>query len=196
MYRDTGCFDETYKQRGKELDDLFSKKLDELSKIKNNYEQKAIDNGEITKEEAEELRKRVDNSREKITDYNKQLYRKFLNYVSNIDNSLLTGTTGDFDTCEGILGPDVMHDISKYLGYLRILAPILVIILSAVDYGKAVLSDDDKALGKATSNLVKRLIIAAIVCFAPLILMYLVDAASKFVESSWNGCDLREWWSW
>lgn len=96
-------------------------------------------------------------------------------------------------TCEGILGEHVMEDIKTILGYARIVAPILVIILSIVDFSKAVLVGDDKELSKAVSSLVKRLIAAVAIFFVPLILSYLLDTASQFIEHTIDNCDMKGW---
>ena len=105
------------------------------------------------------------------------------------DSSGDTNIYGDAITedCSGVLGPDVKADIEKYLSWVRIIAPILVIVLGMVDYAKAVISDDDKALSKANSNLAKRLIAAIALFFVPLLLTYLINLIDKLA----GGCDIR-----
>ncbi len=106
----------------------------------------------------------------------------------------------DFDgvdatmSCDGIIGPNVQKDIKKYLGYIRIIAPIIVIVLSAVDFSKVVLSGDDKDFAKMISTLVKRLIIAVALFIFPALLNFLIEALSKFADSRINGCELGKWW--
>ena len=78
-------------------------------------------------------------------------------------------------SCGGILGAEVTQDIKEILKWFRIAVPILVIVFSSLDFAKAVLIGDDKALSKATSNLIKRLIIAVAFFFIPTLLNYLLD---------------------
>lgn len=104
---------------------------------------------------------------------------------NNKTNSNNDGT----ESCEDILGPNVMSDIKTVMGWLRIAAPILVIVLGALDFSKAVLVDDPKALSKASSTFAKRLIAAVALFFAPYILMYLLDAANSIISQS--SCDIR-----
>lgn len=98
------------------------------------------------------------------------------------------------ESCDGIIGPNVQKDIKKYLGYIRIIAPIIVIVLSAVDFSKVVLSGDDKEFAKMISTLVKRLIIAVALFIFPALLNFLIEALSKFADSRINGCELGKWW--
>ena len=96
-------------------------------------------------------------------------------------------------TCDGILGEAVQDDLNRYLGYIRIAAPILVIVLGMVDFGKAVISGDDKEFSKAVSSISKRLIAAVALFFIPLILSYLINAVSMFADHQINGCSIKGW---
>ena len=55
------------------------------------------------------------------------------------------------------------------------LAPLILMILGMVDFGKALLSGDDKSLTDATSTFLKRMVIAIIIPFIPGLLYYLVN---------------------
>ncbi len=93
-------------------------------------------------------------------------------------------------SCEGLLGPDLLDDISKVLTLLRIAVPILLIILGSVDFASAVLADDQQALKKSGSKFVKRCIIAVAIFFVPSIIMYLLSWIDKIADVS---CDIRLW---
>lgn len=101
-----------------------------------------------------------------------------------------TGQAITDDSCEGILGEDLLNDISTILTWIRIAAPILLIVLGCVDFAGAVLSDDQQALKKATGKFVKRCIAAAAIFFIPSIIMYLLSFIDKIADVS---CDIRLW---
>lgn len=66
------------------------------------------------------------------------------------------------------------------LGYivlaLRIVIPLALIILGMIDMGKAVIEDDEKAIGTAVGKLVRRFIAALLVFFIPVIVSVLFNA--------------------
>ena len=133
-----------------------------------------------------------------LTDQNRQeLIEQAENNIGGEQTGKLVPTdqegTKITETCEGILGEHVMDDIKDLLGYVRIIAPILVIVLGMVDFGKAVMNSDDKEMNKAISNLVKRLIAAVALFFIPIILSYLLDAASQVAEHVIDNCDMKGW---
>ena len=90
--------------------------------------------------------------------------------------------------CEGLLGSDVLDDINTVLSWVRIGVPILLVLLGTLDFGKAVLADDDKALSKATRTFIMRSIAAIAVFFAPIIIMYLL----RLIDGMADGCDITE----
>lgn len=70
-------------------------------------------------------------------------------------------------SCDGLFTPLALSLIRDILGWFRILAPCLLIVLVAVDFAKAVISQDDKMLVKATSDASKRAIATLCVIFTP-----------------------------
>lgn len=93
-------------------------------------------------------------------------------------------------SCEGLLGPNLLDDISTVLTWIRIAVPILLIVLGSVDFATAVLSDDQQVLKKASGKFVKRCIIAIGIFFVPTIIMYLLSYIDKIADVS---CDIRLW---
>lgn len=77
--------------------------------------------------------------------------------------------------CNGILTQDAAKFLGKIMGWIRILVPILLIVLGAVDFGQVVISDDKDNMKKAISKFVKRCIAAVAVFFVPLIVKVLLD---------------------
>lgn len=77
--------------------------------------------------------------------------------------------------CDGILTVEAMEFIEEIIGYIRIFVPILLIILGAVDFGSAVLSQEQDALKKNGSKFVKRCIAAIAIFFVPTIVKLLLN---------------------
>ncbi len=115
-------------------------------------------------------------------------FEEWVTYVGTIDFG--TSITGAEKTCEGLLGPNLLDDISLVLTWIRIVVPIMVIILGSVDFSRAVLSDDQQELKKAGSRFVKRCIVAIAIFFIPSIIMYLLSFIDKINDVS---CDIRLW---
>jgi len=73
-------------------------------------------------------------------------------------------------------------NIWQVLGYvvnvIKIVIPLILIILGMLDLGKAVVEDDDKAVNKAVTRLVKRFIAAVVMFFIPTIVSALFNALS------------------
>ena len=72
--------------------------------------------------------------------------------------------------CDGILTKDAADLVDEVLNYIRIIAPILLILLTAVDFASAVFQQDNDAMKKATSKITKRLIAVVLLFFVPTII--------------------------
>lgn len=83
--------------------------------------------------------------------------------------------------CEGLLGdpvndPDsVAWFLVKILNYLKLLGPLMVLVLSSLDFAKAILTSDDESMKKAQSNLITRLLLAAALFVLPVLIEVLLD---------------------
>ena len=186
LYAKYGCSDLNYKSKIDDMKTLYNRWI---RSIKSYGEQQIKADKSLTEEQRKELLERLGVAYQESTQYGETVFQSFLDFMG----TYVITPVGDTDSCEGILGDSLMSLIKKYLGWIRIIAPILVIVLSAVDFGKAVLSDDQKALSKAFSNLIKRMIIVVAIIFIPYLLMYLIDFASKYSKHISTGCDLRGW---
>lgn len=65
----------------------------------------------------------------------------------------------------------------QFAGYilliLKVLVPVIIIVLGIVDLAKAVMSSDDKAVNKATTAIISRLIIGVAIFFIPTIISFI-----------------------
>ncbi|MBQ9834184.1 MAG: hypothetical protein IJO33_03225 [Bacilli bacterium] len=91
-------------------------------------------------------------------------------------------TLADFAICDqsGLL--KTFQILGYIFIFLKIVIPILLIGLGSFELGKAVLSNDDKAIKIAISSLVKKAIAAVVIFFIPYVItavMSLVDGADK-----------------
>ena len=109
-----------------------------------------------------------------------EVHRKYdnttkINYLSD---------KGDYANCDGLLTSDAVDMIREILGYFRIIAPILLILFVALDFGSAVLSQDNEALKKAQSKFVSRAIATAALFFVPTIVRVILglDGVRSAIE--------------
>lgn len=77
---------------------------------------------------------------------------------------------GSYANCDGLLTSDAVDMIRELLGYFRILGPIALIVFVAIDFGTAVIAQDDKAIKKAESKVAFRAIAVALLFFIPTII--------------------------
>ena len=82
------------------------------------------------------------------------------------DNSLL-GNVNDPDSVAWLL--------QQILNYIKILGPILVVVLSSVEFAKVIINSDDEAMAKAQKKLITRIILAACLFFIPTLVQAALD---------------------
>lgn len=76
-----------------------------------------------------------------------------------------------------ILGQAFYDELQFIFTAIQIAVPCLVVVLCSVDMAKAVIAQDDKAVKKAQSDAIKRLIIGAAIFFVPLLIDILLGFA-------------------
>lgn len=85
--------------------------------------------------------------------------------------------TGD---CNSILGStkdeeSVAWLLQQILNYIKILGPILVVILSSMDFAKSIMMSDDENMKKAEKKLVIRLVLAVALFLVPTLVSVLLN---------------------
>jgi len=139
---------------------------------------KCVNSAIITDDEKDDLKDdNNDDADEKIEDIGDRVDYQFDSWIEKIPGIDLGGNVRL--NCEGLLGDDLLDLINDIFNYVKIAAPILLIVLGIVDFGQAVLSDDRDALKKATSKFVKRAIVCVVIFFVPLILNYVLGLIDK-----------------
>ncbi len=128
--------------------------------------------------------------KEKINDYS------LINFNSVIKNSLILDQENTFTTDEcndSLLGDpndenSVAWLLQQLLNYIRIIGPILVVILSSVEFAKIIIQSDDEAMAKAQKKLINRLILVAALFFIPTLVEVLLDLFGIMGQST---CGLK-----
>lgn len=64
--------------------------------------------------------------------------------------------------------------VNEVLNYVKVLGPILVVILSSIDFIKVIIKSDDEAMAKAQKKLIMRLILALLLFLIPSIVQTLL----------------------
>lgn len=96
-------------------------------------------------------------------------------YKENILNISIDSFTGL--SCADMLAemPLTMEYLNKAFKFIKIIAPILVIVYGTLDYAKVVFADKDDSLKKANSTFLKRIIAAVIIFLLPFILTFIIN---------------------
>lgn len=81
----------------------------------------------------------------------------------------------DTYTCSGLIDENLKEVLQLALKIIRIVAPILLIIFTTVDFSQAVISQDKDIMKKAVSKVIKRAIAAIAVFFIPLLVSLLLN---------------------
>ena len=78
------------------------------------------------------------------------------------------------NSCEGLLGPAVKKDLEQILKIMRVIGPLIVVVLSSVEFIVAITGKDDDAIKKCTQKLGLRLILIVVLFFLPVLLNLLL----------------------
>lgn len=89
------------------------------------------------------------------------------------------------ENCEGFLGdPDIALDPAWYLQLIfkivKYVAVILAIVLSIIDFVKAITAQDKDALNKAIQTAIKRLILTVLLFFLPILVNFVLGIVGAY----------------
>jgi len=104
-------------------------------------------------------------------------------YKLDDDSTNVDGMLDDYNQdqdCNGLLGnPDdedsVAWLLQNVLNYIRIIGPVLVVVLSSIDFAKVIVTSDDESMAKAKKELIQRLVLAALLFFVPTLARVILD---------------------
>ena len=116
---------------------------------------------------------------------NKPVSNKDNSENSNSDTTTIIGEKVEMDTCEEVLGEDLVALLQDLVNIVKIAIPIILIVLGTLDFGKAILSSDENEMKKAQGTFIKRLIIAVAIFLIPSLLGVILDIANNI----WGNID-------
>ena len=84
------------------------------------------------------------------------------------------------NSCTGIFTPELINSLRDYVYKpIKYATPVILIVFTALDFAKLVLSGTKEGLDKAKKNFLKRALAAIIIFFAPNIIELIVDAVNQ-----------------
>lgn len=113
-----------------------------------------------------------DETSKELTENLTESYNKI---KQNIPHTMKVASYPTPYSCNELLDQDLKDVIQLVLKWIRILVPILLIVLTAVDFAQCVISQDNDAIKKAVSKVIKRGIAALGVFFIPLFVSVMID---------------------
>ena len=106
-------------------------------------------------------------------------------YGDNLTQDEMNEWLEGYDTAQncgdnGLLGNvndenSVAWLLQKILNYLKILGPMIVLVMSGIDFAKVIITSDDDGMKKAQKKLITRLLLAASLFFLPNLVTALLD---------------------
>ncbi|MGI6324636.1 MAG: hypothetical protein ACOXZS_01660 [Bacilli bacterium] len=81
------------------------------------------------------------------------------------------------DKCSDVLDQELLDFLDMIFDYIKVLVPIYLIVLGAIDFGRAVMAGSEKDIQQVQSTFSKRLIAAIFVYFVPTLLNIILDLA-------------------
>lgn len=88
--------------------------------------------------------------------------------MPDIDNK------GD-ESCSGVISSTTQKLINKYLGYVRIIVPIMVLALGIYDFFRAMIASKEDEMKKAQQRFIIRLVAGVLVFLAPTIVNLIIN---------------------
>lgn len=93
--------------------------------------------------------------------------------------------------CEGT--KDIMQIVGWFLFILKIVIPIIIIVLGALDLGKAVTASKDDEIKKSAKSLGMRVVAGIIIFLIPSFVIWIFGLVSGFSEAQvalgWDTCE-------
>lgn len=162
--------------------EYWSKKDFGIEKISKKYEKKCSDHERRQSNDCKEIYEMYTDKLTKLRQYCQSIMN-YRDYESacvdkcinlNTELSQLYIVTGQVDPSDCNMSDTIISIVYNVLKWMKYIAPVLVIILSMIDFIKALASQDNDAMKKAQQKFVKRLVSAVILFLLPLIIDYVL----------------------
>lgn len=76
--------------------------------------------------------------------------------------------------------------IGNIIQIAKILVPLIIIVMGMVDFGRAVFSDDERAISKCVVSLLKRIVAGIVIFFIPTIVYAIIDVLEPSEMNNYN----------
>lgn len=90
------------------------------------------------------------------------------------------------NTCESLFSENLLKKLQEYFDIFKIVVPILVLVLSSLDFAKSVLNNDSDDFRKSQLKFAKRLVLAVVFFLLPILLSFLL----KLINSNVSTCGI------
>ena len=117
---------------------------------------------------------------------------KNINYESDFktETGTITGDESDVKGgCTGLLSPTFVSIMKEGYDWIEIFAVIIAVVMGMLDFGKAITSDDQDCLKKASKKFKTRLIVLVIIFITPVIIEPVVKV---FAGDQYDVCGLNK----
>lgn len=111
------------------------------------------------------------------------------NTIANLETD--AGLRSPYGNEKCNIGENVLFMVYNVLKWAKYIAPILVIVLSILDFIKALAAQSDDEMKKAQGKFIKRLVVAALLFLIPLIINFVLKTFGFYH----SGCDITDLFS-
>lgn len=107
---------------------------------------------------------------------------------SRLHKILINTATTDISTCDGLFGYQLINLLkNNVFKMIYVFIPLLLIVLSTLDFAKLVFSDEKEGIPKAFKRFTTRVVASILIFLVPTILLFLVNLlGSKEIETCIN----------
>ncbi len=166
--------------------------------------QEMVDKNEIASNDSEfkSIKKRIEDAKtyfetesERLHNVIDKLYHGYpvedviFAYYNGFVKPPIIQTVYDKKACT-ILGKKVTPIIKWIVDLIQISIPVIIVIMTSIDFTSVVLNGEDKSLKAATTKFVKRLIIGAVIIFLPMLVTFIIDLSGALEPYGVNSNEL------
>ncbi len=79
------------------------------------------------------------------------------------------------DSCTALFGVELIENIKEAFKFVQIAVPVAFLLLTSLDFAKAVFVDNKEGLNKAKTNFLKRAVAVLVIFFSPYIIILIMN---------------------
>lgn len=91
-------------------------------------------------------------------------------------------------SCEAVFGSKLIDEVRNVFKIIQYAAPIILVLLTSIDFAKVVFGDSKDGLNKAKDNFLKRAVAVFIIFFAPYIIILIMKLIDDFRIGDAQAC--------